>query len=326
MQFAGKTIVVTGGCGYLGSQLIRDLTTRIKGDPPHIRIVDNLHGGQVRALMELPSTGHYQFIEGDIMDPSVLRLALEGADVVIHLAAIVRSPMNFDDPTWLAQVNQWGTAHLVEAALTADVKHLIFTSSVAVYGPGGPFAENDACRPQGPYAQSKRTAEEYVLKANARGLRSTVLRLGMIYGMAPVMRFEAVANRLAYLAGVQRPLTVYGDGQQIRPFLHVRDASSALLHVLQTPSHDDERLFNVASDNVSILDLVDTIKTVHPQVGVRYSEQDIRTHYSFAMRTEAFRNFGWQPSVALESGLDEIITRFSGLTQSRPDMPDMDIV
>lgn len=325
MQLEGRTIVVTGGCGYLGSQLIRDLTTRIKGPPPRIRIVDNLHGGQVRALMGLPAEGDYQFIEGDIMDPSVLRLALQDADVVIHMAAIVRSPMDFNDPIWLAQVNQWGTAHLVEAALNAVVKHLIFTSSAAVYGPGGPFAETDPCRPQGPYAQTKHVAEEYVRKAHARGLRVTALRLGMIYGMAPVMRFDAVANRFAYLAGVQRPLTVYGDGRQKRPFLHVRDASAALLHVIQAPANDDERLFNVAGDNVSILDLVRAVKAVRPNIGVRYSEQDISTHYSFDVLTDRFRRFGWLPQVTLESGLREIIQSFSGLDQPQSQTPDMDV-
>jgi len=325
MQFEGRTIVVTGGCGYLGSQLIRDLTTLIKGQPPRIRIVDNLHGGRVRALMGLPAEGDYQFIEGDIMDPSVLRLALQDADVVIHMAAIVRSPMDFNNPIWLAQVNQWGTAHLVEAALTAGVKHLIFTSSAAVYGPGGPFAETDPCRPLGPYAQSKYAAEEYVHKASARGLRVTVLRLGMIYGMAPVMRFDAVANRFAYLAGVQRPLTIYGDGRQKRPFLHVRDASAALMHVMQAPANDDERLFNVAGDNVSILDLMRAVKAVRPDIGVRYSEQDISTHYSFNLITDSFQRFGWRPQVTLESGLREIIQSFSGLAQPRSRALNMDV-
>ncbi len=326
MDVTGKTIVVTGGCGYLGSQLIRDLATRIDGEAPRIRIMDNLYGGQVRALMGLPAKGDYEYIEGDIMDPAVLRLALQDADIVIHLAAIVRSPMNFDDPIWLSQVNQWGTAHLVEAALNAGVDHLIFTSSIAVYGPGGPYSETDVCRPQGPYAQSKHAAEAYALKAHARGLRTTVLRLGMIYGMAPVMRFDAVANRLAYLAGVQRPLTVYGDGRQKRPFLHVRDASAALLHALQRPAdHEDAHLFNVTGDNVSILELVRVIEALRPGIGVRYSEQDIRTHYSFGASTDRFQRYGWRPRVTLEAGLGEIIQRFSGLKPARSWMADGNI-
>lgn len=314
MHFADRTIVVTGGCGYLGSQLIRDLITHPGGQPPRVRIVDNLASGQVRALMGLPAGGDYQFIEGDILDPAVLRLALQDADVVFHLAAIVRSPMNFDDPILLAQVNQWGTAHLLEAALNAGVQHLIYTSSVAVYGPGGPFAENDPCRPQGPYAQSKRVAEELVLAAGDRGLRTTVMRLGMVYGMAPVMRFQAVANRLAYLAGVGRPLTVYGDGRQVRPFVHVRDASAALLHALQTPDAQGERLFNVASDNATILELAAEIQAARPAIGVRYSEQDIRTHYSFLVNADRIRRFGWAPRVSLTAGLREIIDNFSGIT------------
>jgi UDP-glucose 4-epimerase len=212
----------------------------------------------------------------------------------------------------------------VEAALNAGVERLIFTSSVAVYGPGGPYSEADACRPLGPYAQSKHAAELYAFKAHARGLRTTVLRLGMIYGMAPVMRFDAVANRFAYLAGVQRPLTVYGDGRQRRPFLHARDASAALLHVLHRPSEGDEaQLFNVVGDNVSVLDLVRVIEALQPGVGVRYSEQDIRTHYSFGASGERFHRYGWRPQVTLEAGLGEIIQRFSGLKPARNWMTDL---
>src|SRR5690606_11511956 len=101
-------------------------------------------------------------------------------------------------------------------------------SSAAVYGPGGPFDESSVCRPVGAYAQSKWRDEQAITSAGERGLCFTVLRLATVFGRAPVMRFDAVANRFAYLAGVGRPLTVFGSGEQIRPLFHVRDASSAL--------------------------------------------------------------------------------------------------
>ena len=220
-----KTILVTGGCGYLGSRLIRDLANDKQLGGVTIRILDNFQSGHQQALMGLPKEGRYQFIEGDILDPSIVRLALQGVDAVIHLAAIVTTPMSFDRPVWMEQVNRWGTIHLVDACLQAGVQRFIYASSAAVYGPGGPFSEVGPCHPLGPYAQSKQRAEVGVLKAAERGLMPTILRFGSIFGLAPVTRFDAVINHFVYLTGIGRPLTVYGDGQQSRPFIYVRDAS-----------------------------------------------------------------------------------------------------
>ncbi|MBK8047783.1 MAG: SDR family oxidoreductase [Anaerolineales bacterium] len=270
-------VLVTGGCGYLGSQVIRDLATQVS-PTPHIRILDNLQTGSVRALMNLPEQGRYEFIEGDILDPATLRLALQEVDTVVHLAAIVRTPLSFENPVWMEQVNHWGTAHLAEACLAAGVQHLIFTSSTAVYGPGGPFTEEDVCRPQGAYAQSKLAAEQGLATTHRRGLRVTILRIGTLFGLAPVTRFDAVANRFAYLAGVGRPVTVYGEGAQRRPLLHVRDASAAIRHFIETPDEGESSLFNVVGATVSITNLIELLRRLRPDLSVRHTEQDIRTH------------------------------------------------
>src|SRR5690554_3662234 len=146
-----STLLVTGGCGYLGSQLIRTLATALAPAQPSgqpapltIRILDNLHSGQIRALMDLPDQAAYEFLEGDLLDPSALRYALRDVDAVIHLAAIVRTPLSFDNPAWLEQINHWGTAQLVEAALANGVRRVILTSTAAVYGPGGPHDETSS--------------------------------------------------------------------------------------------------------------------------------------------------------------------------------------
>jgi nucleoside-diphosphate-sugar epimerase len=308
------TILITGGCGYLGSQLIRDLAKDKRLAGPTIRILDNLQRGHYSALMALPQDGKFQFVEGDLLDPAVTRCALQDVDTVIHLAAIVRTPLSFENPTWLEQVNLWGTTHLLEACLKAKVSRFIFASSMAVYGPGGPFAETDRCCPQGAYAQSKLQAEKAVLAAAQRGLQTTVLRLGTIYGLAPVTRFDAVANRLVYLAGVGRSLTVYGNGQQRRPLIHVRDACEAIAFSLTQPDLTIGRVLNTIGQNVAVLELVEAIRQLKPDLSVHFTEQDIRTHLSFEASNAEFVGLGWEPQLTIHQGLAELLEQYRGLT------------
>jgi UDP-glucose 4-epimerase len=319
-----STVLVTGGCGYLGSQVIRDLSHHLPSLTT-LRILDNMRPGQMRALMDLPAHVAYEFIEGDLLDPSTLRWALHEVDLVIHLAAVVRTPLSFENPAWLEQVNHWGTAQLVEACLGAGTTRLIFAGTAAVYGPGGPFDERAVCRPQGPYAQSKLAAERVMLAAQARGLQPTLLRLGTLFGLAPVTRFDAVANRFAYLAGICRPLTVYGDGQQRRPLVHVVDAASAIGHFAAHPDAvDPDPIFNVVGSTPSVLEIVEAVQHTAPTTAVHFTEQDIRTHLSFAAANDKLVAQGWAPAFTLADGMHEIIQRFTGLRRFMPHRGDLD--
>jgi UDP-glucose 4-epimerase len=308
-----KIILVTGGCGYIGSRLIRDITADEHLGVSIVRVLDNFQSGHYRALLNLPEDGRYQFLEGDILDPLAMELALQEVDTVIHLAAIVRTPMSFDRPAWVEQVNHWGTAQLVEACLKAGVNRLIFTSSASVYGPGGVFSEDDICRPIGPYAQSKYKAESSVLAAIDRGLHATVIRLGTVYGLAPVTRFDAVANRFAFLAGVGRALTVLGSGHQRRPLIHIKDATNAIMFCMSHPEETSEVVLNVTGENPSVIDLADVIHSLKPDVSVHYTEQDIHTHISFEVSSDKFKSFGWQPKLTIRDGIAEILTNFTNL-------------
>lgn len=304
-----RVILVTGGLGYLGSQIIRDLADTA---PVTIRILDNMQGNHYPALMLLPETATYQFIEGDILDPVAIRLALKDVELVIHLAAIVRTPMSFDKPQWVEQVNHWGTSHLLEACFETDVSRFIYASSTAVYGPGGPFIEADRCRPQGAYAQSKQRAETAVSAAQQRGLNTSILRFGTLYGPAPVTRFEAVVNRFAYYAGVGRPLTVYGSGRQRRTLIHINDASRSVLFCLAHPVETGGKIFNVTNQNVAVQDLAQTIQQLKPDINIRHTEQDIRTHLSFEASSAALQALGWEPKYSLATGVGELLNQFRG--------------
>ncbi|MCS3683892.1 nucleoside-diphosphate-sugar epimerase [Salinibacter ruber] len=264
--------------------------------------------------MDLPDGCDYEFIEGDVLDPSVQRAALRDIDSVIHLAAIVQTPLSFDDPNWVEQVNHWGTSHLLEACLEEGVEDFLFASSAAVYGPGGPYDEEDPCDPMGAYAESKQKAEEAVRSAGRRGLHATVLRLGTAYGQAPVTRYEGVANRFALLAGTGRPLTIFGEGTQTRPFIHVRDASDVLCWALSRRDKAAGSTLNAMEQNASVIELVDAVKRSCPGVESRRTEQDIRTHLSFELDGGRVRSLGWEPSENVADGLGELIERLRGFS------------
>ena len=108
----------------------------------------------------------------------------------------------------------------------------------------------------------------------------TFLRLGSVFGWAPAVRFDAVANRLAYLAGVRRPLTVYGAGEQRRPLLHVADASHAVRFALAHAEQVAGGLYNVVGENARVLDVVAALRALQPATQVHFTEQDVLTHFA----------------------------------------------
>lgn len=312
---ATQTLLVTGGCGYLGSQFIRGGAEG--GGGLRIRVLDNMHSGSYQALMELPEAVNYQFMEGDLLNPAAVRAALRGVDAVVHLAAIVHTPMGYENPTWTEQVNHWGTARLVEACLDAGVQRFVYASSIAVYGPASSSAhvcdEEEACRPVGPYAESKRNAERSVLAARERGLEATVLRFGVLHGYAATTRFDAVVNRFAYLAGVRRPLTIHGTGEQHRPFIHVQDAGGALHFALAHAEETAGEVFNVASENASVLDVAAAVRAVRPAVETRYTDQDARTQLHFVADSAKIKALGWTSQKTVEESVADLVGRFQNI-------------
>jgi len=303
--------LVAGGAGYSGSQFIRAFAMHPRFANYVIRIYDNLQRQHFCGLLDMPPDGRYEFVEGDILDRFNLERTMRGVSVVVHLAAVVRTPLSFDHPEWTEQVNHWGTANVVDCALNTGVPRLIYASSASVYGPGGPFQEGDMCRPIGPYAISKRKGEKEVLQASERGLSTTTIRLGTTFGHAPAMRFDAVANRLAYLAGVGRPMVIHGSGNQIRPLIHIQDASSVLQLCLDNPETKNKTI-NAVTMNPSVIEIARALQQIVPNATIRYTDQDILTEVSFTIDSTKLTNLKFRPQFNLQLGLAEMLAHWQG--------------
>jgi len=226
-------VLVTGGAGFIGSNLVDALLAR--GD--EVTVVDDLSTGRGENLEGALANGA-TLVEADIRD----REALEGAareqapEAVFHLAAQIDVRKSVADPAWDASINVGGTANALEAARAAGARRLIFSSTGgAIYGEGEgqelPLAEDAPLAPEAPYGQSKFAAEGYLaLYERLYGLSSASLRLGNVYGprQDPLGEAGVIAIFCGLLEGGGRP-TVYGDGAQTRDYIYVGDVVAAAL-------------------------------------------------------------------------------------------------
>jgi UDP-glucose 4-epimerase len=217
--------MVTGGAGFIGSHICDELV-RIGKD---IVVIDDLSTG---SRNNIPSG--VEFIKVDIRDYSEVRKAIEGVDLVFHVAAQPSTRASIDEPNLDFGSNVWGTFNVLEASLGAKVKKLVYTSSSAVYGEPKnlPMRESDKPEPTSPYGASKLSGELYCLVYHrVYGLPVTCLRPFNVYGARENKEVTADEVYLYTRAlSHEESITVFGDGSQTRDFVHVKDVAHA--HIL----------------------------------------------------------------------------------------------
>jgi nucleoside-diphosphate-sugar epimerase len=294
-------VLVTGGAGFIGSHLAR----RLAEDGAVVTVLDNLSSGSIQNLEGVEC----RLVEADILDERVVREAAQGVDLVFHLAAMVSVPLSIEDPVTCYDINLMGSLNVLRAANRAGARRVVLSSSCAVYGDqAGSIRENRSTSPMSPYAAAKWAMEVAGQIFNsAYSLPTVSLRYFNVYGprQSPDSDYAAAIPTFmqAMLSG--DPPTVFGDGHQTRDFVYVDDVVRANLLAGEAPSAPGG-IFNVGGGRaVSVLELVDQLKTLIPGApATRFGPRrkgDIR--YSQADLTLAMTGLGYRPTVDLPSGL-----------------------
>lgn len=294
-------VLVTGGAGFIGSNLAAFLI----GAGHDVVIFDNLMSGHRSNLERL---GPALFICGDVRDQSAVQQAIDGVEVVFHLAASVGNKRSIDFPITDAEINVLGTLHVLESARRAGVRKVVISSSAGIFGELKtlPIAEDHPVEPDTPYGCTKLCEEKLGLAySKVHGLEVVCLRYFNVYG--PNQRFDAYGNVIPIftfrlLRG--EPIIIYGDGSQTRDFVHVRDIVQANVKAAQTRGLSGA--FNIGSGSqVSIADLANSLVLATGGNG-RIEHGPFRAGdvlHSLADISKAAGAFGFCPSVTLSEGL-----------------------
>lgn len=310
-----QTSVVTGGAGFIGSHLVRKLLER--GD--RVIVFDNFSSGSMSNLEDIQSA--VSIINGDVRDAEAIDVALKGADVVFHLAAISSVLLSVDkpQPTW--EVNLQGTWNTLEACRKSDVKRLVFASSASVYGSSTeyPFKEDITLQGSSPYATSKLIGERICgLYQRLYDLETSCLRFFSVYGprQNPKSQYSAVIPTFATLLLSETPPTIYGDGSQTRDFIYVEDIVRAIV-IASEAREAVGQVFNVGSGvETSIKRLYNHIcdslgASIVPQFAPLKPGDDPRT---LADTSKAAELLKFEAAVDLTEGLQKTIRWFKETT------------
>jgi UDP-glucose 4-epimerase len=295
--------LVTGGAGFIGSNLVRALVER--GDD--VRVLDNFSTGSRDNLADLG----VEVVEGELRSYERVHNATRGAEVVYHLGALGSVPRSVQDPLTSSAVNVEGTLNVLLAARDEGVRRVVYASSSSIYGSEGELPRTEAMTPDpiSPYGVAKLAAERYCVSFGRvyESFEAVVLRYFNVFGprQNPFTQYAAVVPLFLTAISHGRPVTIYGDGAQSRDFTFVSNVVDATVRAADAPGASG-RILNVAAGSpATVNELTDLIGAILDREPERRYEPprpgDVRD--SWADVTAARDVLGFEPGVGLDEGL-----------------------
>ena len=305
-------VLVTGGSGFIGSNLVRALLER--GDD--VRVLDNFSTGNRSNLAGLD----VEIVEGELRSYERVHHAVRGTEIVYHLGALGSVPRSVQDPLTSSAVNVEGTLNVLLAARDEGVRRVVFSSSSSVYGNSGELPRTEAMPPDpiSPYGVAKLAAERYCISFSRvyHGFESVVLRYFNVFGerQSPFSQYAAVVPLFVTAIAEGRPVTIFGDGEQSRDFTYVGNVVDATLRAGDAEGASGS-IFNIAAGTPGSVNLLaDTIGTILGKpVEKQYAEPrpgDVRD--SWADISGAERVLGYRAEVPFDEGLRRTIDFLRG--------------
>jgi UDP-glucose 4-epimerase len=305
-----KQVVVTGGAGFIGSNLVRELSKE-----NHVVVIDDLSTGKLNNIQDLINNQNISFLKANITDQKLLQKIFRNIDYIFHQAAIPSVPRSIMDPVKSNNANINGTLSILVAAKDNRVKKLVYASSSSIYGdtPTLPKKEDMKSYPLSPYAVSKLAGEFYCdVFTKIYGISTISLRYFNVYGpnQDPSSEYAAVIPKFISRLKKKLPPIIYGDGQQTRDFTYIKDVVMA--NILAAES-DYTGVFNIAGGKrTSINDLAKIImRIIGEQLDPIYADnQPGDVKHSLADITKAEDILKYKPKYNLKTGLDKTIKWF----------------
>lgn len=305
-----QNILVTGGAGFIGSNLVEAL---LKMDHiEHVRVLDNLATGNLRNLDEFSNNPKLEFMEGDIRDFATCQKAVEGMDLVSHQAALGSVPRSINDPHTTNEVNITGTLNVFIAAKEAKIPRVVYAASSSSYGDSHylPKREDVTGKPISPYSVTKLVNELYAhVFGNLYDINFIGLRYFNIFGpkQDPNGAYAAVIPLFIKNMMEGKAIKINGDGQHSRDFTYVQNAVQANIKALFTNREDAlNEVYNIATnDRTTLLELFDYLKAIsgYTSSPVFGPERAGDVKHSLADISKAMNYLGYQPEVKIKEGL-----------------------
>jgi UDP-N-acetylglucosamine/UDP-N-acetylgalactosamine 4-epimerase len=311
-------ILVTGGAGFIGSNLVDELLKDARVES--VRVLDNLATGSLKNIDEFQGNQKFRFIEGDIRDYETCLVACDGIDFISHQAALGSVPRSIHDPLTSNDVNITGTLNIFTAAKEKKVKRIVYAASSSTYGdhPGLPKVEDVIGNPLSPYAVTKYVNELYAkVYANLYGMQITGLRYFNIFGpkQNPQGPYAAVIPLFAEAVLQNKPPTINGDGSHSRDFTYVANAVRANILAMFTENPAAvNQVYNIACGHqTSLNELFNQLKTfagssIQPVYG---PERKGDVKHSLADISKAQKLLDYQPAISVSEGLKKTFEWYS---------------
>mgnify|MGYP003120593718 FL=1 len=304
-----KNILVTGGLGHIGSQIIRKLDH-------DITVVDNLLTQRYCSLFELDKK--INFVESDFseLDSSFLSTF----DEILHFGAITDAAGSFDNKEELEKHNVVSTKKLINKFVDSTCKRFIFPSSTSVYGVAASVVDEDNdeyVNPQSPYAESKVEIENYLkLKIDPTTHNYIIPRFGTIYGFSVGMRFHTAINKFIWQSKMKEPLTIWKENyKQYRPYLELSDCVRSVQHLLEIPYMDakNNTIYNILTNNYTLEEVIENLEKVFGKQELNFVETPLLNQFSYKVNDSKIRRTGFVPSGDLQLSLVSTSVAMDGI-------------